>query len=395
MELVFDMYLVKLHEARNFYRDLSYIKMLFTFLLVSHRIRGIALNTPTLWSIVFIGQIGRYRFPNSLFLERSRNAPLKVIWRDETDDKEKESIWHHRRRWGSLIVVSDVSFVQSCPGGLLDFPALEMLLTYADDSSMRSYSSFRMPALKQLILKFVIAWQHTLRDLAATLANCKALKHLTLEVNEGEYPIHPYPSFDLPSLCSFKVKIWHHTHLRTSAILQLFRVPNLRRFSIYIHTPCDIPLDVVFDNLNFGESIQSLEFFHSYFLGDLPFSVPFQSIARQFSNISELYICCKKSPITEQLRDCLMPTLLHLLALWESGDPDTQDTFVDDMLVFLANRKMHFDGQEGGYVPLRLTVDSSMNYHERLESAVADGLVILERGSWRNCHRRRRSFLPL
>ena len=260
-----------------------------------------------------------------------------------------------------MTVASDVSFEQSRPGGPLDFPTLEMLLIRTSDSQMRSYSSFRMPVLKELILTFNIARVPMIRGLATVLASCKMLERLTLEINDGDYQPAPYPDINIPSLRCFEVNLWNHTKLQTGAILKQFRAPNLRKFSIYIRTPCSIPPDGVFDNLNFGESVQSFEFTYPYFLESSPFSVPFRLIARQLPNISKLTICCHRTPFTKQLRECRMPTLLHLQVLWESAeymelDEDDEpleiirDKFVDDVFSFLLDRKRHSVRQGGGYI---------------------------------------------
>ena len=376
MELALNMYLLKLYAAEDFYRDLSYLEMLATFLLVSHRIRRIALNTPTLWSIVLIGRTG---FPYSLFLERSRNVPLKVFWLNEATSKD-DFFWDFRRHWRSLIVISDEDFTASFPTGLVDFPALEVL-EIRSHHRLHSYSSFPMPVLKHLVLRLDNTEPPLLRDLAAILANWKVLKHITFAILNGEILEDSYPIIDLPSLCSFEFSIWHYDQVETSTILAMFRAPNLRKLDICLRSKYAWPAEAIFDNLNFGESVQSLEFGYMHVRYNERFSVPFRSIARRFSNISELTVACCELPDTEQLRDCLMPTLLHLLVLWESGDPIWQDTFVDDMLAFLVNRKMQFNGQGGGYVPLRLTIDSP-SYRKGLAGAVADGLVILEIGSW-------------
>ena len=96
-----------------------------------------------------------------------------------------------------MTVASDVSFEQSRPGGPLDFPALEMLLIRARDPRIHSYSSFRMPVLKGLLLQFNASRPPLLCDIAATLANCKVLKHLTLDILERASLTLPYPIIDL------------------------------------------------------------------------------------------------------------------------------------------------------------------------------------------------------
>ena len=149
MELVLDMYLLRLYAAQDYCCDLSYLEMLATFLIVSHRFRRIALNNPTLWSIILIGRSG---FPYRLFLERSRNVPLKVIWIGEPSRGQEEFFWEFRRHWRSLTVGSEIDFTPYFPAGLLDFPALEVLMIRGSDLRLQDYNSFRMPVLKQLML---------------------------------------------------------------------------------------------------------------------------------------------------------------------------------------------------------------------------------------------------
>lgn len=385
MELVLDIHAADLFVSTEHDVDPSYPAMLSALLRVSRRIRGIALNTPTLWTIILMGFQG---FPYGLFLERSRDVPLTVLWLANGKYKDEETIWHHHRRWRCLIVTSANSFTRSCrfPGESLAFPALEMLSICAKESVIRLCSLSRMPVLKQLKFDGLVK-PSRLALLCEILADCKVLRHLTLDIYDGMDPDASYSNISLPSLFSFELRIQNNRHIWTGTVLHLFRAPNLRKLCISICTPFKaIPADNLFDNLKFGERVQSLELCVSHARFP-PFSIPFRSMARQFPNVSELTIRCDISSTTEQLRECQLPNLLHFLAFWESGesgesDPlqeeDTWDNFVGNMCAFLENREMYFDEQGSGYVPLRLTIGNSTNYHEGFEEAVADGLVILE-----------------
>lgn len=372
-----------LHWALIYEFNKQYSKTLSALSRASHRLRRITLSTPVLWSVILMGY--RFRpYPYELFVELSQSHPLQVFLDYEPQLRDGEIIWGHHRRWKSL-------HWKDLPLGFfpmqisLSFPALEVLTIPGTNGVLKYFSSSQMPRLKELTIhgNIIPSRPEFPFDLIDILTNCcETLRHLSLNIRDPLEAI--YPKIDLPLIHSFRlhVIIPQNGANRTGATLQSFRLPNLKRLFVNLNICSPHCPDGFFNNMEFGESLHSLALIVQFgTLQARPFSIPFRSIAYHFPNVSELFIHSPAST-TEQLRECYMPNLLKLVIFKTQGK---EDKFMEDILAFLRNRKMHWDEQKDCYVPLRLVIDHSIVYHGSIEQAVTDGLLVLDRchGLWR------------
>lgn len=215
-------------------------------------------------------------------------------------------------------------------------------------------------------------------DIMAFLATCKALECLELDDLEvADFPVLHCP-VELPSLTSFALT--PDDSAETSAVksfFRLFRMPKLKKLSI--NRPgrgWNSSLDGLFDHLEFKDNVQSIELHVAPRSIRHPVPIPFKSIARNFSNLSEVIIWSDSSHAAE-LQECEMSALrtftIRVKKSW------THKRTIEDILIFLRNRRKYANGRDG-FRPLRVIMYDYevMKYSEDLRMVVAEGLVDLE-----------------
>ena len=372
---------------------------------VSRRFRRIALDTPRLWSTVYVDG----RFPKlDLFLTLGRERPLYIKWDVHFKSSEKKNlldtfrtISHYRRRWSTLEASTfELIYIAECAvlekWHLNDFPALEKLVVgigwHEETLDKTAFNSWNMPALKHLALSgfiphtktasmlvsFSVSWKHEngplyVKEIAAFLAECKVLASLSIEIDSGLFEVHiinDEATTILPSVTSFKMKPERRSS--SEALLRAIQMPNLIKLGLVCE---NIDLEPFVRASAHFSSVQSLALFMDFGHYILPFGM----IEEYFYNVLDITVCIQRGfdynediGITKNIRRCAMPAL-RTLKLIGIGESEFRMT-VKDVLAFWQNR-VCIAGR-GGINPLEFITDGKVDWDDDLRSAVANGLSL-------------------
>ena len=128
-------------ESADYFIFIEYAKTVFAFAQISRLFSEVALNTQALWSRIFVMTSRNDGddepvFPWELFIERSRSAPLYIVWDvvriGQHGIENFALLFNQRRRWKELYVQDDDCFysafeLSTGSNNMPDLPALEVL----------------------------------------------------------------------------------------------------------------------------------------------------------------------------------------------------------------------------------------------------------------------------
>ena len=390
-------------ESADYFIFIEYAKTVFAFAQISRLFSEVALNTQALWSRIFVMTSRNDGddepvFPWELFIERSRSAPLYIVWDvvriGQHGIENFALLFNQRRRWKELYVQDDDCFysafeLSTGSNNMPDLPALEVLAVSEPRASHEDIP-FTASGLKHLSTDDPLVFER----LASTLVSCTAkIFFRDFEDDEGNednedhqdvmnsvkdflvqcpcleslwIPIHntfseevEHRIIELPSVKALRLDSHKNDHPGPLGdFLRSLHMANLETLEIRHVRGGDASLADLFHDQGFASNVRSLTLMTSFAEGEC-ISVPFRVIDERFHSVSSLTV--SNWTRTDQIRACHFPALRRLVIEWQpQGDemsnpmPTVEDvrTTVQDAMEFLRNRE-YIDGA-GRYDPFHL-----------------------------------------